>query len=281
MEALKFTPIGLLRKDTKIREISISKIRPNPYQPRKYLNRNALEELAASITEYGVLEPILVRKMSGAYYELVAGERRLQAAEIAGLTTIPCMVVSVNDNDSIFMAWIENLQRETLHFLEEGEGYASIMEDYGLTQEELAAKLNKSQSYVANKLRLLKLSDEAKRLIVEHKLSERHARAILKLPDANSQTEAIRFVVQEDLTVKRTEDMVLMIMERIRAGQGVLQGEQREKRLVSDLRLFTNSITQSVDIIKKSGMDVEYEKRQAGDCCDIHIKVMGNLWENC
>ena len=280
MEALKFSNIGLLRRDTKIKELSISKIRPNPYQPRKYLNRNALEELAASILEYGVLQPILVRKMGGSNFELVAGERRLQAAEIAGLTSIPCIIVSVNDNDSIFMAWIENLQRETLHFLEEGEGYASIMEDYGLTQEELAGKLNKSQSCIANKLRLLKLSDEAKRLVVEYKLSERHARAVLKLPDEKSQIEAIRFIVQEDLTVKRTEDMVLMLMERIRCGQSLEKGEQREKRLVNDLRLFTNSITQSVDIIKKSGMDVEYEKSQSGDFCDIHIKVAGNIWEN-
>lgn len=279
MEALKFATNGLFRQDTRIRELSISKIRPNPYQPRKYLNRNALEELAASITEYGVLQPILVRKMGGINFELVAGERRLQAAELSGLTTIPCIVVNVNDNDSIFMAWIENVQRETLHFLEEAEGYASIISDYGLSQEELAAKLNKSQSTIANKLRLLKLSDEAKRLIVEYKLTERHARAVLKLPDEASQVEAIEYIIRDDLTVKRTEDMVLTLMEKIRIGQSIEHVEQREKRLITDLRLFTNSISQSIDIIRRSGLDVQYENQQCGDHCEIHIQVLGRLWE--
>lgn len=137
--------------------------------------------------------------MSGGSYELVAGERRLRAAELAGLETVPCLLVQVNEYDSAMLALLENIQRQNLSFLEEAEGYRNLMEDYGLTQEELAAKLSKSQSFIANKLRILKLEDPLKRLLVENNFTERHARALLKLPDEETRTVVLEQMIREEI----------------------------------------------------------------------------------
>lgn len=272
MEVLKF-PEKRPKKDKAVYQLPIDKIRPNPYQPRKYFNRASLEELSASILSYGVLQPITVRKMSGGYYELVAGERRLRASELAGLTTIPAILLQVSDSDSAALAFIENIQRQNLSFLEEAEGYRSMMEDYGLTQEELAVKLSKSQSSIANKLRVLKLEEPVKRMLLEYHFTERHARALLKLPDEESRLMMLQRMVREEMNVKRTEEAIQETLEEMRR-LSVQRAEQREKRYVrsSDFRLFTNTIKQSVEVIRRSGMDVLYEDRQEEDCCEIVIR---------
>lgn len=273
MEVLKF-PEKRPKKDKAVYQLPIDKIRPNPYQPRKYFNRASLEELSASILSYGVLQPITVRKMSGGYYELVAGERRLRASELAGLTTIPAILLQVSDSDSAALAFIENIQRQNLSFLEEAEGYRSMMEDYGLTQEELAVKLSKSQSSIANKLRVLKLEEPVKRMLLEYHFTERHARALLKLPDEESRLMMLQRMVLEEMNVKRTEEAIQETLEEMRR-LSVQRAEQREKRYVrsSDFRLFTNTIKQSVEVIRRSGMDVLYEDRQEEDCCEIVIRI--------
>lgn len=262
MEVLKFSEMRL-KKDKVVFQLPIHKIRSNPYQPRKYFNRTALEELADSIRAYGILQPITVRKMSGGAYELVAGERRLRAAELAGLETIPAILMQVSDSDSAVMAFIENIQRQNLSFLEEAEGYRNMMEDYGLTQEELAAKLSKSQSSIANKLRILKLEDSVKKLLLEHHFTERHARALLKLPDEESRLFVLAQMIQEEMNVKKTEELVEATLEQMRP-RFPEKGEQKEKRYVrsSDFRLFTNTIKQSVEVIRRSGVDVVYEGMQ-------------------
>ena len=273
MEVLKF-PEKRPKKDKAVYQLPIDKIRPNPYQPRKYFNRASLEELSASILSYGVLQPITVRIMSGGYYELVAGERRLRASELAGLTTIPAILLQVSDSDSAALAFIENIQRQNLSFLEEAEGYRSMMEDYGLTQEELAVKLSKSQSSIANKLRVLKLEEPVKRMLLEYHFTERHARALLKLPDEESRLMMLQRMVREEMNVKRTEEAIQETLEEMRR-LSVQRAEQREKRYVrsSDFRLFTNTIKQSVEVIRRSGMDVLYEDRQEEDCCEIVIRI--------
>ncbi len=273
MEVLKF-PEKRPKKDKAVYQLPIDKIRPNPYQPRKYFNRASLEELSASILSYGVLQPITVRKMSGGYYELVAGERRLRASELAGLTTIPAILLQVSDSDSAALAFIENIQRQNLSFLEEAEGYRSMMEDYGLTQEELAVKLSKSQSSIANKLRVLKLEEPVKRMLLEYHFTERHARALLKLPDEESRLMMLQRMVREEMNGKRTEEAIQETLEEMRR-LSVQRAEQREKRYVrsSDFRLFTNTIKQSVEVIRRSGMDVLYEDRQEEDCCEIVIRI--------
>ncbi len=273
MEVLKF-PEKRPKKDKAVYQLPIDKIRPNPYQPRKYFNRASLEELSASILSYGVLQPITVRKMSGGYYELVAGERRLRASELAGLTTIPAILLQVSGHDNAALAFIENIQRQNLSFLEEAEGYRSMMEDYGLTQEELAVKLSKSQSSIANKLRVLKLEEPVKRMLLEYHFTERHARALLKLPDEESRLMMLQRMVREEMNVKRTEEAIQETLEEMRR-LSVQRAEQREKRYVrsSDFRLFTNTIKQSVEVIRRSGVDVLYEDREEEDCCEIVIRI--------
>lgn len=273
MEVLKFSEMRL-KKDKVVFQLPIDKIRSNPYQPRKYFNRAALEELSESIKTYGVLQPITVRKMSGGYYELVAGERRLRASEMAGLETIPALLMQVSDSDSAIMAFIENIQRQNLSFLEEAEGYRNMMEDYGLTQEELAIKLSKSQSSIANKLRILKLEDNVKKLLLEYHFTERHARALLKLPDERTRLFVLTQMIQEELNVKKTEELVEATLEEMRP-RTPEKGEQKEKRYIrsTDFRLFTNTIKQSVEVIRRSGMDVVYEDKQDEEGCEIVIRI--------
>lgn len=276
LEAIRFSDIKKTKKEMKVQNLPIEKIRPNPFQPRKYFDQLSLEELAASIKEYGIMQPVSVRLISGTTYELVAGERRLRAASMAGLLTIPCIIINVNDNDSALIALIENLQRQNLNFIEEAEGYQNLMNDYGLTQEELASKLNKSQSTIANKLRILKLGDTIKKLIVEHTLTERHARAILKIPDIEVQKEIIYKVIDEDLNVKKTEELVQVTLDKM-VNSRTQKLDRREKRYLSDLRLFTNTIRQTLEIVKKTGMETEYETSEKGEYYEIKIRIKSNI----
>ena len=278
MEVLKF-PEMRLKKEKAVYQLPIEKVRPNPYQPRKYFNLSALEELAESITAYGILQPVTVRKMGGGYYELVAGERRLRAAEMAGLTTVPAIFVQVSDSDSAVLAFIENIQRQNLSFLEEAEGYRNMMEDYGLTQEELAAKLSKSQSAIANKLRVLKLEDSVKKELMDHHFTERHARALLRLPDEETRLLVIAQMIREEMNVKRTEELVEHTIEEMRQ-RHTEKGERKEKRYITDFRLFTNTIKQSLEVIRRSGVDVVYEDTQNEEECEIVIRIRKNAVES-
>ena len=183
-------------------------IRPNPYQPRKQFNKASMEELCESIKQYGILQPINIRKTSINSYELVAGERRLRAATMAGLKEIPCMLVDVDDEDSAVIALIENLQREDLTYMEEAEGYNNLLTDHGFTQEVLAHKIGKSQSTIANKIRLLKLPPLVKKILFDNTLTERHARALLKLHDEQLQLRVLKLVCERGLNVKKTEELV-------------------------------------------------------------------------
>ena len=188
---LKYEGTAVKREGKNIVYIRIENIRPNPYQPRKKFERASLEELCESIKQYGIIQPINVR-ISGSGYELVAGERRLRAAEMAGLREIPAIILDVSDNDSAIMALIENLQREDLTYFEEAEGYQNLLSEHNLTQEELAEKIGKSQSTIANKIRLLRLSPLIKKILIDNSLTERHARALLKLHDEQLQLKVLK-----------------------------------------------------------------------------------------
>ena len=186
-------------KQKEINYVDIEKIRPNPYQPRKKFNKISLEELCESIKQYGVIQPINVRKISVNMYELVAGERRLRAATMAGLVKVPCIVINIDDNDSAVLALIENLQREDLSYMEEAEGYNNLLNEHGFTQEELAKKVGKSQSTIANKIRLLKLPPLVKKILADNNLTERHARSLLKLHDEQLQLKVLKKVCEKVL----------------------------------------------------------------------------------
>lgn len=191
----------------RVRYIPVGEIRPNPHQPRRHFAEDGLRELADSIRAYGILQPLTVRKMQQGY-ELVAGERRLRAARFAGLREVPCLVAQVGEEDSALLALIENLQRRDLDCWEEADAIARLIREYGLSQEAAAEKIGKSQSGVANKLRLLRLTESVRQLLRESGLTERHARALLRLTDEEDQRRVIRAAVEGGWNVARTEEYV-------------------------------------------------------------------------
>lgn len=261
-------------QDTRVQYIPIDKIRPNPYQPRKNFEKIKLDELANSIREYGVMQPITIRYISSTSYEIVTGERRLRASKLLGLETIPAIIVDIADKDSAVIALIENLQRQNLNYLEEAEGYQNLINDYGITQEQLAKKLGKSQSTIANKLRLLRLSDNIKAVLIENDLSERHARALLKIPDENVQMSVISQIVLQNLSVKDTEELVEKEIEKLlnNTVQVSLEG-QKVKRFVNDIRVFTNTIKQAVDVMNESGVNAKYFVEKNDKNYEIKINI--------
>lgn len=255
-------------------EVNVASIHPNPYQPRATFDEESIAELAQSIQQVGLLQPLLVRKVDDGY-ELVAGERRLRAATSLGMEKVACIVQQdIEDESSAMMALIENLQREDLHYLEEAQCYQKLLETYGLTQEELANRLGKSQSSIANKLRLLKLSDEVKAAMTEKRLSERHARALLKLTDDKQRLDAVERIAEKGLSVKETEQMVEKTLNKAYdEKQDGAKPRPKLMRIVRDYRLFMNTINQAVNQLRESGMTVEVEQSDRADGVDIKISV--------
>lgn len=252
----------------------VASIHPNPYQPRATFDEESIAELAQSIQQVGLLQPLLVRKVDDGY-ELVAGERRLRAVTSLGMEKVACIVQQdIEDESSAMMALIENLQREDLHYLEEAQCYQKLLETYGLTQEELANRLGKSQSSIANKLRLLKLSDEVKAAMTEKRLSERHARALLKLTDDKQRLDAVERIAEKGLSVKETERMVEKTLNKAYdEKQDGAKPRPKLMRIVRDYRLFMNTINQAVNQLRESGMTVEVEQSDRADGVDIKISV--------
>ncbi|AIS53589.1 nucleoid occlusion protein Noc [Thermoanaerobacter kivui] len=252
----------------------IDAIRPNPYQPRKTFDIKNLQELSESIKMYGVLQPITVRVVNGNSYELVAGERRLRASKLAGLTEIPAIIVDAYDEDSAILALIENLQREDLNFIEEAEGYYNLINDHHLTQEKLAKMLGKSQSTIANKLRILKLSKEIKEKLIENDLTERHARALLRLPDEELQKKALDVIIKKKLNVSETEKLVQSMIDKITKQQEESKKDSKKMmKFYKDIRIFVNTIKQAVDLMRKSGVPAEYDKKESDDYIEFIIKI--------
>ncbi len=257
----------------RLAEISVASIHPNPYQPRTTFDEESIAELAQSIKQVGLLQPLLVRKVEGGY-ELVAGERRLRAVTSLGMEKVPCIVQQdIEDESSAMMALIENLQREDLHYLEEAQCYQKLLETYGLTQEELAGRLGRSQSSIANKLRLLKLSDSVKTAMAEKGLSERHARALLKLKDDEQRLEMVEEIAEKGLSVKETEQLVEKKLGKSEGGKAAPKQHQKMMHLVRDYRLFMNTINIAVNQLRESGMTVEVEQQDRQDGVDIKISV--------
>ena len=250
--------------------LPLEKVQPNPYQPRRIFDRAGLDELALSIKEYGVMQPITVRLINGYRYELIAGERRLRASKIAGVETIPAVVVNISDQDSAVLALIENLQRQNLHFLEEAEGFQNLMIDYGFTQEEMATRVGKNQSTIANKLRVLRLSKEVQKILLEQDLTERHARALLKLPDEDKQLEVLNKVVNYGLTVRKTEALVEDALTKSANGDSKTSAIQH---YIRDIRILANTIKDNLEMVKKSGVDTKFDMVQTEAGYDIHIKL--------
>ncbi len=255
--------------------IDINKIRLNPYQPRQDIERESLYELEDSIKQYGLMQPVVVRRINENEFELIAGERRLRACKNIGLNKISAVIVRASGTDSAIMALIENIQRENLGYIEEAEAFLSLLAVHGLTQEELAQRLGKKQSTIANKIRILKLSPEIRSALSENGLSERHARALLKLPDEKEKKKALSIIISRGLNVVKTEELIDGMLAEPTEQKSSSDG--RNIRIFKDIRIFQNTIKQAIDIMKKSGIDACSVKKESEEFIEYTIKIPKNL----
>ena len=247
--------------------LSVDAICPNPGQPRRAFAQSDLEELAASIRELGLLQPLTVRRREGRW-ELVAGERRLRAARLAGLEEVPCLSIQTDGQASSLLALVENLQRRDLDFWEEAAALRKLIDTYHISQEEAARRIGKSPSAVANKLRLLKLSPDVLSLLRDGGATERHARALLRLDAPEQQLEGARQVVNQGLTVAQTEVLV----------DGMLSSKAHPARrrpvfVIKDVRLFLNTITRSLDVMRSAGVDAQCSRQDSEDAITLTLHI--------
>ena len=258
---------GLL-ESTRVTMLSPDVISPNPDQPRRYFDPDGLYELAESIRVHGILQPLSVRRKGGGRYELIAGERRLRAAMICGLEQVPCLVLEVSRESSCLLSLIENLQRRDLDFWEEAKALERLTTVYGLSQEEAAAKVGKSQSAVANKLRLLRLPQEVLALLRKHGFTERHARALLRLPTPEAQAAGADLLVKEGWTVARTEKYVEEVLRNQTKGK-----KTRPPLLIRDVRFFLNSLDHSLAVMRSAGVAAQYQRKEEGEDLLLTIRI--------
>lgn len=246
--------------------LPIDAIYPNPGQPRRVFAQSDLEELASSIRELGLLQPLTVRRREGRW-ELVAGERRLRAARLAGLEEVPCLSIQTDGQASSLLALVENLQRRDLDFWEEAAALRRLIDTYHISQEEAARRIGKSQSAVANKLRLLKLSPDVLSLLRDGGATERHARALLRLDTPEQQLEGARQVVNQGLTVAQTEALVDSLLS------SAPPARRKPHFLVKDVRLFLNTITRSLDLMRSAGVDAQCSRQDSEEEITLTIHI--------
>lgn len=254
-----------------ILELSIAEIQPNPFQPRTYFDPAQLEELSNSIREYGVLQPVTVRAVDGAY-QLVSGERRFRASILAGKETIPALVRSFSDREVAELALIENLQREDLNYFEEAEGYARLIQEFQITQEEVAKKMGKSQPTIANKLRLLHIPERVRREISVDVVTERHVRSLLKLKNEDQQLEVLHRIYKNNLNVRQTDDLIenLLITEEKNVRE---QKKKKMMKAIKDMKIFVNTIKGTVKTIQDAGMPAEITEQENEDYLEVVIRL--------
>jgi ParB family transcriptional regulator, chromosome partitioning protein len=259
---------GLTEKEApdEVKNIPVDEIVPSPYQPRTIFDDERIDELCQTIKTHGVIQPIVIRIRNGVH-EIIAGERRWRASKKLGLKTIPAIIRDFNDSQAASIALIENLQREGLTAIEEAAAYQQLMEMHELTQESLAQRLGKSQSTIANKIRLLNLGDAVKNALMERKITERHARALLGITDIEHQEQLLNEIIVKDLNVKQTETRINFLKEVVKA--------KKTKRISfsKDIRLAVNTIRQSVDMVQSSGLPIQTNEKDHEDHYEIIITI--------
>ena len=255
------------RDKLKLTKLSPDKILPNPSQPRKVFQEEELEGLAQSIAENGLLQPVTVRRENGAYY-LIAGERRLRACKLAGLKEIPALVADCEPEDSAVLALLENLQRKDLQMFEQANAIVNLLREWQITQEEAAKRLGMSQSYLANKIRLLKLSPEEQEEILKHHLSERHARALLRVDDMTLRQKLLATVIERGLNVAQTEELAAAALQPKKPA-----GKRKRTFIAKDIRLFINTIDHAVDAMKTAGIPAQTEKKETEEYIECTVRI--------
>lgn len=264
--------------DIKTIQIPIRFIKPNTFALRNDENREALEDLSRSIKAYGVLQPISVKRKGLRQYEIIAGERRVKAAQMAGLKKIPAVVVPAGEEkDAAAISIVENVQREGLSFIEEAKAYHHLIMNNNFTQEELALKIGKSQSAIANKLRLLKLSPLVKKILVENNLTERHARALLRLGNEKLRLRVLKKICERNLSVKKTEELVEKVLVRISGGNAAGEAQPKTTKAIKDIRIFVNTIRQAVDLMRRAGIDARAARVDRGEYVEFVVRIPKNI----
>ncbi|MBQ9986626.1 MAG: ParB/RepB/Spo0J family partition protein [Oscillospiraceae bacterium] len=259
----------LITRKGKIIYLPLGKITPNREQPRRVFDREKLCELAASIRENGLLQPITVKRHESGYL-LIAGERRLRAAHIAGLTKIPCIEIEADDAHTAALALLENLQREGLSFFEEADGIAHLMQICGITQEEVAKRLGKSQSAISNKLRLRKLGSDIIGRITETGLTERHARSLLRLEESERKS-ALEHIIENELNVYETDEYIDSLTEKKETQHA--SKRRRQQYVIRDVRLFYNTVDRAIDTMRRAGWRTDILKDEDDTCLSLNIKI--------
>lgn len=250
-------------------------VSPCPVQARKVFDEESLKELSESIRTYGILNPLTVRSRGGRY-ELIAGERRLRAAKLAGLREVPCILVDVDMENASLISLIENLQRRDLDFIEEANGINQLIHMFGMSQEEAARRIGKSQSAVANKLRLLRLPEDVLDALREKGLTERHGRALLRLPDADAQRKALAYIVENSLNVAAAEEYIEALISHAARPEPPEKAENRRTFVLKDVRVFLNTLSRSIDLMREGGIDAGMHREETEDSLILTISIPKN-----
>lgn len=255
-----------VKSTAEIYNIPQTMIVPNPNQPRKRFDYDELENLAQSIRENGILQPITVRKREDKKYELVSGERRLRAARLVGMVKIPSIVINIDDKNSAMFSIIENLQRQSLDFFEEAEAIEKLVGEYAMSREEVAQKLGLAPSTVSNKLRILRLPEEMRFELARAGLTESHARALLMLEDDNQRTRALSIIVDRHLNVAESERMINQMINRNNRSRNPLRG-------IRDVRLFINTLNHAVDTIRRAGVEADAARSETEEYIEYVVRI--------
>ena len=258
-----------MERKERVLTLRVEDIRPNPHQPRQTFDDEGLRELASSIRRHGILQPLTVRSAGGGKWELVAGERRLRAAKLAGLEKVPCIRREADDRESALLALVESLQRRDLHYLEEAAAIASYIRQTGITQEEAAAQLGRSPSALANKLRLLRLSPACREQLVKSGLTERHARCLLRLEDEPERLTALKYIADHQLNVAQTEQYI----ERQLAALQATPPAGRRTFILKDVRLFLNSLDHGLRLIRSAGVNAACDRQETEEDILLTIRI--------
>jgi len=253
-------------KSEKIHSIEVQKIVPNPNQPRKVFNEESIIKLADSISQYGIIQPLTVRK-TGDCYELVAGERRLRAAKELGLATVPCIIIDINESKSAEISIIENLIREDLNIFEQAEAIEALIDTYGLTQEQIATKLSNSQSFVANKLRLLRYNSNERELILKNGLTERHARALLRVLDPVLRAKLLNQIISEGLNVSASEALIDAQINKEN------NEHKQTKTGYKSVNAFYTAINRAIESIKSTGLAIKSRRVEGDEFTELTIFI--------